>query len=106
MEIIIKSGTGGFHPHYNRTMGKYYGTKTEYLSDLKSKGMEPYNPENAKKRSVQTYTPSKWSRDVVRAIDRAGGANGSIMKELKGTKMKAVPKELSNVPKHPKGGWF
>lgn len=104
--IIIKNGTNHFVPHFNRTMGRYYGDKKEYLSDLKSKGMEPYNPDNVKRPEKKKYAPSQWARDIVKAGERAGGMNGAIHKELKTVQMKRVPKELKDAIKAPKGGWF
>ena len=110
MHIIIKNGTKHFTPHYNRTMGRYYGDKHEYLSDLKSKGFEPYNPDNVKTREVKKYKPSQWARDIVRSVERSGHVSGAVKEQLKTVSMKRVPKELKDkvmgkVPER-KGGWF
>lgn len=104
VNIIVRSGTKHFQSHYNRTMGKYYGTQREYLSDLKSKGMEPYDPSKVKRREPAKYKPSAWALDVAKAIQRTGGMNGSVAKELHKAKMKKVPKSL--MQGLGKGGFF
>ena len=110
MHIIIKNGTKHFTPHYNRTMGRYYGDKHEYLSDLKAKGFEPYNPDNVKTREVKKYKPSEWARSIVKHVESSGYVSGNIQKELAKAGTKAVPKELKDkingrTPER-KGGWF
>lgn len=106
--IIIKNGTKHFAPHFNRTMGKYYGDKHEYLSDMKKQGMEPYNPENVKKREKKSYTPSTWARKIVRQVESTGHVSGNVLNELRKANVRNVPTELLKATKEkdPKGGWF
>lgn len=108
MHIIIKNGTKHFQPHFNRTMGKYYGDKTEYLSDMKKRGLEPYNPNNVQKRERKEYKPSQWAKDIVRQVESTGVVSGRVMKELYEAQVKSVPKDLISKAKEksPKGGWF
>ena len=44
MNIIIKKQASHsmFRPHMNTSLGKYYHTKDDYLSDLKRMKLEPY----------------------------------------------------------------
>lgn len=108
MYIIIKNGSKHFSPHYNSTLGKYYGDKREYLSDLKKRGLEPYDPKSVKKREVRKYKPSQWARDIVRAVESSGHVSGRVMEELHKAKVKKVPDALLDKVKQksPKGGWF
>lgn len=108
VHIIIKNGTKHFTPHFNRTLNKYYGDKGEYLSDMKKQGMEPYNPENVKKREHKSYKPSEWARKIVRQVESTGHVSGNVMKELNKANVRNVPNELLKTAKQkaPKGGWF
>jgi len=110
MHIIIKNGTKHFQPHFNRTTGRYYGDKHEYLSDLKARGLEPYNPDNVNTREVKKYKPSEWARSIVRHVESSGYVSGNVKKELTKAGMAKVPKELKDkinqrIPER-KGGWF
>lgn len=69
MHIIIKKGptNSAFHPHFNRATGVYYHTKADYLSDLKAKHLEPYNP-NTPELTQKPYELSKWGKAMMASI--------------------------------------
>ena len=71
MEIIVKkySDSKKFKPGFNLAMGKVYHTSSDLLSDMKSKGLEPYD-KNFTQKPQETYKPSKECHDVVEAIKR------------------------------------
>lgn len=74
MHIIVKKAPSHslFRPHYNRTMQKKYYTREEYMSDLKSKGLEPYDPKNVQTKKKSTYKPSSWAREIINSRDKKG----------------------------------
>lgn len=68
--ILVRKYTASprFKSHYNTTMDRYYHTRDDYLGDLKSKGLQPYDP-NAVKEPVRTpHKPSKWARNMYSTI--------------------------------------
>lgn len=60
-----------FKPHFNRSMGRYYHTSADYYGDLKSKGMIPYNPADAKPPERKGYTQSTWAKEMLKTIKTA-----------------------------------
>jgi len=109
MHIIIKNNTRkSFHPHFNHATGRYYGTREEYLSDLKRRGLEPADPKNVQKRQQKKYTPSKWARDIIRSVQSSGHISGTVLQELRKAQVKKIPNDLMKKirEKTPKGGWF
>ena len=104
--MLIKMGNSSqrFKPHYNEGTGRYYGSSKDYYSDLKAKGLEPYDPSKVKKREEKHYKPSEWARDIVRHADRNGGKIGGVAKaKTMEAQMKKVPKEIKDMTR---GGYF
>lgn len=69
MQIIVKKNQthGFFKPHYSHSFGHYVHTKKEYLSEMKTRGLEPYNPNQPEKK----FAPTKISdsgKEVINAI--------------------------------------
>ena len=77
MNIIVKkySNSMRFFPHFNHSFGKFVHTKKDYLSEMKNRKLEPYDP-NVKPKS-KDYKLSKDAIDTVREIysqkDKKGG---------------------------------
>ncbi len=102
--IIVKKHTAKlrFHPHYNRTTGRYYGSEGDYTADLKKRGLEPYNPEGVQKRpDRKSYKPSEWAHQMVNA---AVGSNGKVKvgdrwidEVLKDNKPRPMPDSLPEI---------
>lgn len=57
-----------FSPHYNRTLEKYYASSSEYYSDLKRKGLAPYDPTSSDQGKRKPYVASKKVREIVSTI--------------------------------------
>lgn len=76
MHIIIRregKGTSGrqyqgFHPHYNRALGKQINTVKEYDRELKSRGLEMYDPKRPVAPKMKEHKVSRETRKVVEAI--------------------------------------
>ena len=76
-------------------------TKDDYLKSVKSKGLEPYR--EIPKPTKKAYTPSKWGKDILRAVSNNNGKASTIVCD-------EINKKLNNkadVSKlNPnKGGW-
>lgn len=97
-----------FKPHYNRELGKYYHSKTDYYGDLKKKGLIPFTEATPVER--KPYKASKWAHDMVNTV-KQGSRKGKFVpgdrfiKELKkkGVDITKKPKEL---PHNAKEGGF
>ena len=96
--IVRKYGKPQFHPHYNRTTERYYGTSKEYYDDLKTKGLEPYQGEIKRPERVP-YKPTKWAHEIVEAAKGKNGNVGDIWKEevARHGGFKALPDNLPSV---------
>ena len=84
MEILVRKYTARprFHPHFNKTTDRYYGTEADYTTDLKVRGLEPYNPSNVQSRPPRgPYKPSQWAHDMVESGKGKGGRVGDVWKE-------------------------
>lgn len=80
MEIMVKKYTARpiFRSHYNTATGRYYGTKQEYLSDLKAKGLEPATSSGEHQVPALKHKPTRWSHEMVEAIKAAKQPDGSV----------------------------
>lgn len=79
MIIIVKKHTASptFKPHFNRELGKKYYTAKEYYSDMKAKGLEPYNPSKITRPEPKPYKQSAWAKAMLQDIkDRKGRPPG------------------------------
>lgn len=109
-----------FHPHFNRSLGddkhptgKYFHTKESYYSELKSRGLEPYDP-SAKDCGKRTpYKPSQALKETITAIKdqtKKGKFKPSdrLIKKMQsmGVKTHISQKELQKLPKGYKEGGF
>jgi hypothetical protein len=104
--IIIKEGSG-FKRHFNRATGCRYDTAREYYSDIKAKGLEPYD-----ESKVKPYVPKKYdgvSEEAKRMMnsvsyDKKGKPiiGDRYIDKLKSMGMKKVPKEVATKSV---GGW-
>lgn len=75
--IVPKHGSSmRFHPHMNHALGKYIGTRQEYLSEMKKQGCEPYQGEI--KRESKPYKPSPWARGIVNQVGKMKEKDGSV----------------------------
>ena len=70
VHILVRKYTAKprFKPHYNSSLGKYYGTSREYVADLKAKGLEPAKEMSSHKTISTPSGPSKWCRDMTNEI--------------------------------------
>jgi hypothetical protein len=75
MEIIVKKygDSKRFVPHHNRELGKTYHDKRTYLSDMKSAGVEPYNPKSIRREDKKSYIRSDWAREMQNDIKNRKG---------------------------------
>ena len=119
MEIMVRKYTAAprFHPHFNQATGRYYGTSSEYYSDLKRRGLEPFdgNMEHRSDSNRKSYKPSKEANEVYKAIHdasrdgkfRAGDRlKDKIMQMSRGKPVVASQVDLAKLPAHyQKGGW-
>ena len=80
VSIIVRKSSNSmrFKPHHNHALGKYIGTKEEYVKELKSRGLEPFKPGQAHQPVTKPYTPSKWARSMVETIKQSKKADGSF----------------------------
>lgn len=76
MQILIRKYTAKpvFHPHFNRAMGKYYHTSSDYYGDLKAKGLQPASKEEPKSKRTP-YKMSEWGKAMAEEI-KNGSKNG------------------------------
>lgn len=89
LTVFVKkySETMHFKPHYNSSTDSYYHTKADYLSDLKSKGLEPYNP-NYQHPPRPKYKISRRAKSIINEIknqsDNCGKFNpsGRLISEM------------------------
>lgn len=100
MQILVRKHTAKprFHPHYNKTTERYYGTEADYTQDLKDRGLEPYNPDSVKQRpSRREYKPSEWAHRMIEA--GKSGKVGDVWKEevARHGQFKAVPDSLPSI---------
>lgn len=56
-----------FKPHMNTSLGKYYHTKADYLSDMKKGGYEPYSSKEPPSK-VKKYEKTQHLTEISRAI--------------------------------------
>lgn len=102
-----------FVSHFNRTMGRYYYTAKDYYSDLKSKGLEPYDknaPDSGKRKA---YVPSENLKRVtseIHAQTYKGKFKPSerLVKKMEsmGVKMRMTKEDLKKLPAHYQSGGF
>ena len=89
MQIIVRkhSESKRFKPHYNVALGKYVGSSKDMVSEMKQRGLEPYDP-NVRQPEPRTYKPSKKAHEITEYIrkntDKHGRAHlsGKVMKEI------------------------
>ena len=94
--------TPKFVSHYNRTLGKYYGSSKDYYSDLKKGGYVPYDNTLPEDPVRKKYTPSPWARDVIKNIKnhtRKGKFTPSqgLINEITGRQRKT---DMCSLPAH------
>ena len=104
--FIIKESSH-FKRHYNSATGTFYNTAREYYSDIKRRGLEPFNESKVKKFVPKTY--SGVSEDAKRMMnsvsyDKNGKPNigDRYIDKLKSMGVKKVPKDLMDKTS---GGW-
>lgn len=75
MEIIVKKygDSRRFVPHHNRELNKTYHDKRTYFSDMKSAGLEPYDPKSVKKAESKPYVKSQWAKDMLNDVKNRKG---------------------------------
>lgn len=67
-----------FHPHYNRSLGKYIATKGEYLSELKKGNFIP-TPKNMREAPPRKeYKLNADTHKVMRAIREQSTKDGQL----------------------------
>lgn len=86
--IIVKNSSRGFKPHFNREFcdranpnGKMVHTKEDYVKEMKSRGLEPYDPNSIRKSEKKPYKPSKWAREITNQVQNHG-VSGTVIKEI------------------------
>lgn len=103
MTLIIMKEGNHFKPHYNRELGKKYYTKSDYLSDMKSKGLEPFH--EVKRPEPKKYTGvSEEAKHMMNSVsyDRKTGKpniGDRYIDALKSMGMKKVPDNIRNLNK-------
>ncbi len=97
-----------FKPHFNSAMGKYVGTRSDYLKTMRSMGLEPQR--DVKRAPPKPYKTTQWARDMVKS---AVGSDGKVrvgsrfieqIKERCGG-FKPVPQDVPQGPKAT-GGFY
>jgi hypothetical protein len=106
--ITSKTKSRRFKPHYNNAMGKYYGSSRDYVSDMKRRGMEPYDPNVKPKLSTnKKYEPSEWAKKMTKVgcdqIKQNGQTSGSFKAEMAKHLKTEVP---SRIAKQTEGGTY
>ena len=102
-----------FTPHFNRSTETYYRTAREYYSDLKKRGLEPYDPSAKDCGARKPYKPSEELKETVKAIHSQtykGKFKPSerLVKKMEnmGVKMKMNREDLKKLPSHYQSGGF
>ena len=118
MDILVRKYTARhiFHPHFNRSMGRYYGTEKEYYSDLKSKGLEPFDGNYKQASDRKPYRPSNKARELYYAIKQAKHSDGkfyvgdrfkeALMDLSKGKPVVQSQVDIDKLPAHYQKGGF
>lgn len=109
-----------FAPHFNRSLGdaknpegKFFRTKEEYYTELKTKGLEPYDPSAKDCGARKAYKPSENLKRTIKEIHNQT-KNGKfkpsdrlIQKmESMGVKTKMSREDLRKLPAHYQSGGF
>lgn len=78
--MLIKSGNKSlrFKPHYNHSLGGFIHTSSDYLSEMKRQGAEPYDPSKVKKFKRKEYKPSKWAYDMIKTAKDNTDKDGNV----------------------------
>jgi len=111
MDIIIKKSSSSmrFQPHFNHATGRFYHTSSDYVSDLKKKGLEPYRPDQVqnKLKSKEPYKPSEWAKKMVavgkRQVEDCGKTSGSFNAEMSKHLKTSIPDKIA---RQTKGGIY
>lgn len=79
MDVFVKkySDSQRFYPHHNIALGKFVHTKSEYLGEMKKKGLEPYD-KSFVEPTPKSYTPSKKAHEIVSYIKRNTDKEGKV----------------------------
>jgi len=66
-----------FQIHYNRELGKKYYSERDYRNDMKSAGLEHFDPTSVKPKETKPYQQSEWAKGMLKDIvDRNGRRPG------------------------------
>lgn len=114
MNIFIpKNGNSKrFVPGYNIALGKTYHTASDYVSDMKKRGFEPYDESFNQKEPEVRYKPSKKAHEIAEYIKRNTRKDGKVQLSTKvmneiGDYLPGNPKNQQNVTQlNTKSGGF
>lgn len=115
-----KHSAPAFKPHFNRSLGdnqnpngKYFHTKEQYYTELKTRGLEPYDPSAADSGKRKAYTPSEALKKTVNEIHNQTHKgkfkpSDRLIKQMEsmGVNTKVSREDIKHLPKHYQSGGF